>query len=327
MVIAAKLPDPVVVLIGCGNIGFRHLQALSAMTSTALIIIVEPALALHPRIGALIAEESVKGRHGFKLAASLAEAGIPAETGLAVIATSSGQRRAAWEGLRALTRPAAVIFEKVLFTTVRDIDEVEAALRRDGIAGYVNCGRRGFPDYQALRTRFAGSGTPVDLAVRGSSFGLASNLVHFLDLAEFLNRADLVSLDLSGLEPSSRPSKRGDYVEIFGLVRGRLSNGAEISVLCDSRDDVEIGVTLQPGQGVALHLDERAGTVTEGGRESPFEIRFVSGMPELYEGILRGEGSLLTPYVASARQHRLYLNALRPHLGLSNSADETCPIS
>ncbi|MCB5408445.1 hypothetical protein [Pseudogemmobacter faecipullorum] len=316
-----------VVLMGCGNIGFRHLQALASMAIPVQIFIIEPVLALHPRIQALIGEESAKGRHRFALAASLAEAGVPAEVGLAVIATGSLHRRAAWEDLCAVTRPAAVIFEKVLFTTLRDLDEVGARLARQGIAGYVNCGRRGFADYHRLQARFASTGIPVDLAVAGSSYGLASNLVHFLDLAEFLNQAELVSLDFSGLEPATVSSKRGDYIEIFGRVEGRLSNGARFSAFCENREGLEIGVTLQPQGGAVLRLDERAGTLSEAGAVTPFGIRFVSGMPDLYEGLFQGRGSALTPYAASARQHRIYLNALRPWLGLSNATDDPCPVS
>ena len=316
-----------VVLMGCGNIGFRHLQALAAMTTPVQIFIIEPATALHPRIAALITGETARGRHQFVLAPSLAGAGVPAEAGLAVIATSSLHRRKAWEELRAVTRPSAVIFEKVLFTTLRDLEEVGAGLLRDGIQGYVNCGRRGFADYHRLRARFASSGTPVDLSVEGSSFGLASNLVHFLDLAEFLNRSELVSLDFSGLEPATVTSKRGDYIEIFGRVTGRLRNGAEFSALCENREGLEIAVTLQPGGGAALQVDERAGTLSEAGAVTPFGIRFVSAMPDLYEGLLHGAGSALTPYADSARQHRIYLTALRPRLGLSDSADASCPIS
>ena len=47
-----------VLLIGCGNIGFRHLQALVQMTEAADITIVEPAIATHPRIAALIANQT-----------------------------------------------------------------------------------------------------------------------------------------------------------------------------------------------------------------------------------------------------------------------------
>ncbi len=314
-----------VVLVGCGNIGFRHLQALTGMETPSTITVVEPAEAAHPRILALIAEEDAKGRHKVQLLSGLDQDGIPGETGLAIIATDTSHRREAWEALRARTKVRNVIFEKVLFPTLGDIDAVGAQLAADGAAGYVNCTRRGFQDYHRLRARF--EGTPLDVAFSGTSYGMASNMIHFLDIAEFLNASGLVSVDVSGLVPGSVPSKRGHYVEVFGTITGTLANGATVSAVCDDAEGLRVAVRLTGHDGAVLDIDERSSTVSEAGETSPFEVRLVSGMSDIYEEILTGKAGKLTPYADATRQHRLFLTAMRGHLGLSNAKDEPCPIS
>ena len=319
-----------VTLVGCGNIGFRHLQALVAMDAPAKITIVEPAAAARARIKVLATESAetghAQGGHEFHILSSTAELPLH-ESDLAVIATDTRHRRAAWEALRARQRPKAVIFEKVLFPTLGDVEAVASDLTKAQIAGFVNCGRRGFPDYQSLARRFGGTGTPVDVTVEGSRFGLGSNAVHFLDLAEMLNGAALVSLSAEALNPGSQASKRPGYVEIFGTLRGELSNGAKISINCADSEPVSVRVNLAGQDGSRILIDEFAAIWREADEEKSFSIRYVSQMHELYDSLLENCSSVLTPYVDSARQHRFYLQALRDHLGLSNAEDEPCPVS
>lgn len=324
-----------VVLVGCGNIGFRHLQALTAMTEPCDIAVIEPAPQAHPRIEALIAQLHADGPHSLRLCGSVAGWGVAlgqrdataAPVDLAVIATDARHRMDAWTALRAHAPVNAVIFEKILFQSVAEIDLVDRQLAADGAEGFVNCGRRGFPDYQSLATRFGGAQNPVDLTIDGALFGLASNAVHFLDLAELLNKAPLTGVDLGGLSPGSVASKRPGYVEIFGTLRATLGNGAQVSVTCHDTGQMAVGVHLTAKDGSDITIDEVAATLTEHGQTQPFSLRFVSGMPELYESILRGQGSALTPYRDSARQHRLFLTALATHLGLSVHPETRLPVS
>jgi len=318
-----------VALIGCGNIGFRHLQALTGMAEPCDITVIEPSAQAHPRIEALIAANPTDGPHRVRLADSVSALG--ADTGarvdLAVIATDARHRMDAWKALQAQAPVGAVIFEKILFQSVAEIDAAARDLARGGTEGYVNCGRRGFPDYQALSARFGGAGVPVGLAVDGSQFSLASNAVHFLDLAELLNRAPLTGVDLSDLTPGAEESKRPGYMEIFGTLRATLANGARVAITCRNEGQMSVGLRLTGHDGSDIAVDEIAATQTEGGQTRPFGMRFVSGMSELYETILRGQGSALTDYAASARQHRLFLTALRAHLGLADADSTRLPIS
>lgn len=316
-----------ILLVGCGNIGFRHLQALAALDGAVAggVTVVEPNVAHHPRIASQIDALPAERRRASRLLASLP--GEIGEFALAVVATNAAERRAAYEAAHRQARFANVVFEKVLFPRLRDLDEVGAALAADGISAHVNCPRRAAPGYRAVRERLSGGGA-LHVDVTGTAYGLGSNAVHFLDLAEFLNRAPLVSLDGSGLLPGHEPSKRQGYVELFGTLSGRLANGAEILLRCDRGETPGVAVTLRSADG-SLAIEEATQTARQVPHGAPerFEMRQVSELTAAYAELLAGRGDGFSPFADSARQHRFMIAAALSHLGRPVDPNAVCPIS
>jgi predicted dehydrogenase len=313
-----------ILLIGCGNIGFRHLQALCAsqMAGQIDLTIIEPNTDHHPRITTELARTPMQQ-------ADISTA-LPVQAGrfdLAIIATNADVRRRVFDDLVSKHTFVAIIFEKVLFQRIKDLDAVEAQLQ--GVAAYVNCGRRGFAGYQMLREMLPPN-APVDYTVVGTQYALASNAIHFLDIAACINQSPLVSLDASGLDVAEAQSKRAGYVELYGTLNGTLENGATVNLTCTPADALSLDISIK-GDAFVGKIDEAAGTVTitrgDAIEALPFETRHVSGMPYLYETLLNGEGCLLPTYAESASQHRLLLSAINAHLNLPDRSDTLCPIS
>lgn len=318
------MSEKTVLLSGCGNIGFRHLQALCALTTPSTIIVVEPNLELHPRIRAQF-DASADSPHRFDLLTATPEE--PARIDLAVITTTASVRRPVLDEILARHELSTTILEKVLFQTVGDLDAVGAALAERDVAAFVNCSRRTFPGYQAIRDDLRAAGpAPVDITVTGNRFGLASNAVHFLDLAEFLGAAAVTDVDAAALAPGSQPAKRPGNVEIFGTLRAGLDDGGQISVTCADDEPVQVSVTVAAG-GTTYRIDELARTVDDGSGARPFVSQHVSETTEIYQDALSTRSCVLTPYGDSARQHRHYLTALQSHLGLPPGTDVVVPIS
>lgn len=307
-------------LIGCGNIGFRHLQALLALPDPVDLLVIEPATALHERIETEIARPRAVA-HRVTLTESLPETG-PVD--LAVIATSAPPRAAIVRALAEGPRPAAVILEKVLAQTDAELQDISGDLATIGSTAHVNCPRRYFPGYRALRAALAASG-PLSLEANGSQFGLGSNAVHFLDLLEYLNDSPLVSVDPAGLAPGSKPSKRDGYQEIYGRLEARLANGAGLRVTCADEPAVSLAIAVTTADGRRFAIDEGGSRITgPDGETEAFETRFVSQTPEIYAEALAGQCGL-TALADSLRQHELYLAALRSHFGLASG--QPVPVS
>lgn len=312
-----------VLLVGCGNIGFRHLQALCAMPTPSAITVIEPNSVHHERIRNQFTDARTSA-HTFELHERLPPTRSTYD--LVVVATGSMHRRAAVDDVLDHHEVSAMVLEKVLFQTTGDLEAIGARLAEGGVRSFVNCGRRTFPGYQELRVGLLDD-RPIDVTVRGASFGLASNAIHFLDLAEFLNEADVVSVDAAGLDPGSVPARHPGCIDVFGTLSATLSNGAELVVECLDDQPQRIAVEIRAGDR-RIVIDELARTVTaDDGTVAPFRSQNVSETFWLYDDALRGADPTLTPYVDSARQHRLFLDALRDHLGVSVTDDEPCPIS
>jgi predicted dehydrogenase len=312
-----------VAIIGCGNIGFRHLQALTAGSEPAEVTVVEPNPATHERIREHFAGAATSGKT-FELVSALPES--PQAFDLAVVATTTDTRRAAVDALLDRHDVRVLILEKVLFPRIADLTAVGDQLAERGVTAFVNCARRTWPGYAALRQDVSG-GIVRRIDVGGNRFGLASNAVHLLDLAEYLTGAGITTISADGLDPGYVPSKRPGAVEIFGTLSANLSDATALTITCHDKEDplsVEVVVETDTGRVV---IDELARTMTVEDQAREFAMQTVSETTWIYDDALRTQTCSLTPYADSARQHRALLNAVRPHLGLSNAADDPCPIS
>lgn len=317
------VPRAAVALIGCGNIGFRHLQALTSGAEPATVTVVEPNVAAHERINEHVALTAGSSSKDVVLVTELPAS--PQTFDLVVVATTADTRRGVVDTLLDQHRVNVLILEKVLFPRVADLDEIGKRIDELGVTTFVNCGRRTYPGYIELRDQLAGRAVR-GIAVRGNRFGLASNTVHFLDVAEFLTRAAVTSVSADGLRPGFVRSKRAGSVEVFGTLTAGLSDGSHLTIECRDQDPLAVAVNVD-ADGLSVAIDEVARTVTIDGQARPFGLQTVSETTWIYDDALRTGTCSLTPYADSARQHRVYLDALRPHLGLSNAADDPCPIS
>lgn len=303
-------------LIGCGNIGFRHLQAMLAGSEPREILVIEPATALHDRIRTEAALDRPTA-HRVTIADTIPDGPRP---DLAVVATAAPPRAGIVKTLGSGELKAAIL-EKVLAQTDAELASMRGDLARAGAATHVNCPRRYFPGYQQLKARLQG---PMSLKVEGAQFGLGSNAVHFLDLLEYLNGSALVSVDASGLDAGGKPSKRAGFQEIYGVLNATAQNGATLSISCADEDALRLSIALTDSEGQIWRIEEGASQITGRDGTQPFETRFVSQTPEIYADAIAGHSGL-TSLDDSLRQHSLYLAALRKHFGLGD--DQPVPVS
>ena len=316
-------PSSAVALIGCGNIGFRHLQAITSGAEPATVTVVEPNVAAHERINEYIEQEAGSSSKDVVLVTEMPES--PRAFDLVVVATTTDTRRAVVDALLDRHQVKVLILEKVLFPRVADLEEIGKRLENLGVTTFVNCGRRTFPGYKAIREEFHEGGVR-SISVRGNGFGLASGAVHCLDLAEFLTGAEVSTVSAARLDPGYVPSKRAGCVEVFGTLTAQLSDGSSLVIECRDADPMVIEYVIE-GPRHVVRVDELAQTVTTDAETRAFVSQPVSATTGVYDDALRTGTCELTPYADSARQHRVLLDAIRPHLGLSNESDDPCPIS
>lgn len=316
-----------VLIVGCGNIGRRHLQALANVSHPLDIIIVEPNCGDWEKAEQAYGQTGAT-QHTLSFRESLAGQSITAD--LAVIATGAEIRRKLFEDLEAGHSIGAYLFEKVLFQTTCDLSEVGRQLQKAGKKAWVNCGRRGFPGYQELRAKLHGK-PGIDMRATGGGWGMCSNGIHFLDLYTFVTGQEVLSGAGEYLNPGALPSKREGNVELTGHMRFRAEQGGLVDVVCYENGTAPLTVEFH-GPDIRIVIDEPGRIITsflpKGQQETgPFKSFFVSEMPFFYQDIIeKGECDLPT-YDLSARQHAVFLDVVRKHLGLNVEQDEPCPIT
>ena len=301
-----------VAIVGAGQIGSRHLQALSRSTRVhRLEVVGRSATSLKT------AQERYR---------SVARSGAPPVSfthrisdlserlDVVIVATSSDTRLAVMQELLRTKNVGAFILEKVVFQSRQEFDAAMQALGARGAAAWVNCFRRALPLYAGLREQLARE-PGWSLTVDGGQWGLGCNAVHYVDLCAFLAGSDEIRLDPgSALDPAVLASKRPGFVEFTGTIRG--SCGAHRFELIaragsDEGPAVRIGVS-----GRTLAVDESS---------LPLQSELTQ---KLVEEILASGRSSLPTLEQSRAAHLPLLDLFAGHLErVTGKRPARCPIT
>lgn len=333
---AQKAAGPVVVVVGCGNIGSRHLQALAAMKEPTLVYGLEPNLETQALARSRFHEVSPEGvgRHELRLTADWED--LPAQADVAVVATGAGPRRVLAEKLLERVRLKGLLLEKFMFQRHVDYETFGALLEGGGTPAFVNTPRRVWPGYRWLKPLLEGRG-PLSIHVQtGARNGLASNAIHFLDLAAFLADApEGFALSGAQLQPVSGASRHAGLAEFTGVLSGFSARGDHFSHR-SRLDTVERHVVWIEARDLRLVIDELEGVVRISSAEEgwawsqkPFQLAQQSRLTNLFaEAVVSGDAVGLTPYAESARLHRQCLSAFLSAMGENPQDHEAlCPIT
>lgn len=241
-----------VAVVGAGNIGSRHLQALVKFDQPLEIHVVDPspdALGhAAAGLGAVASNEHVSVYYLGELSS------LPSTLDVAIVATTSKERRGVIEAMLEGTKVRFLILEKVLFPFPADYGAVAALLRDKSVVAYVNCAQRLYPFYQRLRNEIGGAG-PVEVQVSGSSWHLATNCIHYLDLAAYLSGRTDVRLDHVAIDEIADDPPYGGSVDFFGSVRGVFGDGSTVSVRSFKAGDAPVTVTIRTAERLCIVVE------------------------------------------------------------------------
>lgn len=322
-----------VAIIGAGQIGSRHLQAMALFPHPVRIHMVDPSQASLDMACARFQE--VKGSVGLEnVHCCLSIKNLPDRLDLAIIATGANVRKKALDELLHRVSVPYLILEKFLFQHPEDFPAAQTALESRGVKAWVNCPRRAMAFYQDLRTRLGG-GRHFGFTVAGSNIGIGCNGIHYLDLMAFLTGDDDFTLSSEGLDPVIIPSKRPGYMEFCGHLQGSTSRGNRFSLSSFSEGSSPVTIhistetmtcVVREQEGKAWCSEHRRGWAWE---ELSFSMSFQSQLTHLLvQEILQSRRSRLTTFEESARLHLSILDPLITHMNrLSPGSASLCPIT
>lgn len=312
-----------VVVIGLGNIGTRHVQALQNYSEEFRIYGVETYQEALKR-----AEENL---YFVQLIDSINK--LPELIDLCVIATPSGPRREIFEHLVNHSRVRNVLFEKVLFQRNKDYEEVAETLKEKKINAWVNCVRRENRCYIDLKKRFKDEKWK-HYFVTGGEWGLCCNGIHMVDLIQYLSDNEEVIFSPSVLIPGIYDSKRLGYKEMYGTINGTCGEDILFQISC-TKDVTTPMMLVLSSDNVQLVIEEGKKKIHIARREenwkwvtTSFQTDYQSQLTgRVAKSILDKGVCNLPTYEEAINTHKSYIEMWLKEFRLQGWESDICPIT
>lgn len=261
-------------IVGCGNIGYRHLQALAGLPDISRIHIVETRETqlseilhgtLRPTTNAeLLGYSSVQSWLLENSKVNFAVSAVVAPLQLTVL-----------NALKEASAPEWLILEKPIAQSEDDLNLFSASF-----PVFVNTPRPLWQGYRKLNARIKSYNRPVHIKIRGGLWGFGCNAVHFLDLFRMLTNATHFFFSEAKLSPSPVANKRGaEYEEFIGSANWSDNSKNTCSLLSDPSLSIgpDVEIFIYSGNGTLLATShEASGQITWENESWPLESLYVS---------------------------------------------------
>jgi predicted dehydrogenase len=318
-------------VIGAGQIGSRHLQALAKTKIKSRLFVIDPSteslkvakqrfeeLPVNPNVEAISYFESIQN--------------VPSQLDFAVVATTADHRAAIVKELLSHSQVKGLLLEKVLFQRLEEYDTIGELLQTTNTRCWVNCANRTYPLYHTVKDFFKDH--PLRLCqVWGGDWGLGCNAIHFLDLFAFFTHSSYASIQGTRLSAQIVQSKRARFFETFGAL--------DATLLCGTQVEVASHHGSRAPHLITLHADDRRCIVDEPNRQAlffsseegwrtvPFKLPYQSELTQVIaEASIEGGPISLPTYAESADIHRPFITVMLQHFRkFWNNNTEYCPIT
>lgn len=302
----------IIKIVGAGQLGSRHLQALQAIQEPLEIHVIDPSTA-----SLMTAQERfnvIRADSPHRIFFSQ-EFEKTSDTSVAIVATNANVRRKAVEDLLATSNIKYLILEKLLFVDRADYAIVGQKVAATDTDVWVNCPMRIMPVYKKIRSELVGK--QILYRVTGSQFGLVTNAIHYIDHVAHLTGCDTYVLDTSRLDRAPIPSKRPGFLELNGTLKAIFADGSVCEITCypAGTAPVVIEIFADTHRYIVRESEGKLWSSTEDSNwtwsEQPAVIPYQSQMTAgVVESLLSGAGCSLTPYTISAQIHLALLDPL-----------------
>ena len=313
-------------IIGAGQLGSRHLQALKNSNNSLNVFIIDPSSE-----SLNIANERYESMPGIDnntvtYSKSLNDINCNNKIDIVIIATASNVRANVTRDLLDKFEVKTIIFEKILFQKREDYSIILELLKSKNVKSYVNCPMRMMSFYKEIQSSF--KGTKFTYMVSGSQYGLVTNLIHYIDHMAFLNQSIDYTCNANLLENNIFESKRKGFYELNGTFNVYFKNGTQGIFSCESKGNLP-GVVQAFNENVHFISRESEGKVLISRKENDwkweeleFNIPYQSELTAiLVEDILKNDSCSLPSYEESVKLHLPYLDSILELINSNNKFD------
>lgn len=311
-------------IIGTGQIGSRHLQALKNVSFPIAIHLVDTS-DVSKKV-ALDRYEQFKGiQKGQQIICYSSLEKLPMELDLVIIATNSDIRKRIIADLLQKRIVKYFLLEKLLFQKKSDYMSIEKLLSKKGSKAWVNCSMRMISLYGQIKKRISANKV-ITYIVSGNQSGLITNTIHFLDNLIYLTDCTDFTVNTERLNKSLFNSKRKGFLELSGTLDVRFENGSTGTFSCHGNGSSPTIISIFGSDSrYIIRESEKKMWSSESKdnwkwKETDVSLPYQSEMTtQVVEEILRNKTCSLPTYEISARVHLIYLEALLKHINKYSS--------
>jgi len=312
-----------VAVIGIGGIGLRHLQSCANLPSSEYEVYAVDILPENLQEAEYcIKESSIQYLDSMDL--------LPSEIDVAIVATQANVRAQVTRDLVEKKCIKAIVLEKVLFQKIEDYEDIKLLFEKHHIRGFVNCHRRLWPAYKALKKELKDE-IVTEVSVKGSTWDMGCNGIHYIDLIGFLLNSDYYRVTQFRPESDLQESKRVGALFIAGELEGVFKDSCcfILSTLGTNEDFKEIRVVLKNSSEIVIK--ETASSVKIYRNKQliqSYKIPFQSELTEnTVHDICINNKCGLTPYTESQNLHLIFMDTIFNYLKKIQPGLEGCPIT
>lgn len=321
-----------IAIIGAGQLGSRHLQALAAVDFPVTVQVVDPSSEAL-KIAKERFEQVMPATNVAQLTFHNSLDELYSILDFCIIATSADIRGVIIENLLLKKEVKCLILEKILFQTEHEYGKIGELIQNHNVKAWVNCPRRMWSVYSDMREKFVNNRI-LEMNVAGSNWGMATSTIHMIDLLAFLTSNDDYNVSHDYLDHDVLESKRKGFVEFTGALKGRFKDGAFFNVSSYRSGSVPTIIELISeeqifvirefcGRGLVFRRDGQ--WMPE---EFSFETPFQSKLSHLFIKQIIETGSCdLTSFEESVKLHKPMLNCFMSFLKSRGVEVEKCPVT
>lgn len=304
-----------IAIIGAGNIGSRHLQALRAVNIPLDIMVIDPnPESLNIAKGRYNSMPAGQYEHTINYYRNYDK--IKDDFDIAIIATHSNIRRIVIEQILEVSHVKSFILEKILFNKADDYPIVGDLLKEQNSQAWVNCTRRVIPFYKDQIKKWFNKKKILYL-VSGSKWYLISNLIHFIDYMSYILDEVEFEIDFNHLLLKLEESRIPNFLELNGTINLYFNEGSIGVINCYPSGNQQVIVDIASDE-IRCILNEEQGKALvnirnneEFWKDYEAKILYSSQITTfLVEDILKNNKCSLTPYEESMKLHLLTFEPL-----------------
>ena len=321
-------------IIGAGQIGSRHLQALSHLEQQTRIDLVDPSDESLQTARSRYEEVISSSKQGTELYCHPGLDDLPDTLDIVIVATNSVVREKVIRDVIQKRSVKNLILEKVLFQKKNHYMAIDAFLKESSIPTWVNCWMRTADLFKQIKSAL-NLNDPVQMKVAGPRWGMGTNSVHFMDLLSFFADCNDFKFTNVQLENKVLDAKREGFKEFTGRMEGGNSRGDSLNLICKDEEDGPVTIEIQNGPknftlvtNFVDHFDFKSSNELAS-RLRKVSLPYQSEMTHIWVDDILTKGSCDLPTYANAMNlHLELIQVLTDHIQKFTGKEiDACPIT